>query len=367
MNQIVEMNVSTPEQFIRAIRLSQNVFKNQTVINVMNHGETFSRASELISDIQYGVTSLYKNSAGSFAGAQLSQFSIQMISDPFGRFSKLLINARYFSSSKELNDLICVSAEIAGLLNRKVKNHGDEIEKIYLFDRWVRNNFEYKNTRQIEDHTAIALLKNRSGVCQAIAAIAVLVLSYMGVKVLYVTGEGKGSGGWEPHAWNAVKINGRWMYVDFTFSMNSLRLPSTKSGIEEKFFVKTHRWDKKEYSDRSMDSKWKSICWKKEDGINIDVKADNCRINGVEVRFSSKLLINDGNRILVDLVSIIRLLGGGIELIPRTGTINVCVFSKRIVLKGAFKYFHDGYFDQTVLSHIWKNVCVNDSELRIAI
>ena len=248
-----------------------------------------------------------------------------------------------------------------------MRDHCNEFEKIYLFDKWVRNNFEYKSTSQIEDHTAIDLLKNRSGVCQAIAATAVLALSYMGIKVLYVTGEGKGSQGWEPHAWNAVKINDRWMYVDFTFSMNSLRLPSTKSGIEEKFFVKTHRWDKKEYSDRSMDSKWKSICWKKEDGININVNADNCCINGVEVRFSSKLLINDGNRILVDLVSIIRLLGGGIELISSTGTINVCVFSKRIVLKGAFKYFHDGYFDQTVLSHIWKNVCVNDSELRIVI
>lgn len=114
----------------------------------------------MTSDIQYGVTLLYKNSAGSFAGVQLFQFSIKMISDPLGRFSKLLINARYFSRSKELNNLICVSVEIADSLNRKVKNHSDEFEKIYLFDRWVRNNFEYKNTRQIEDHTAIALLKN---------------------------------------------------------------------------------------------------------------------------------------------------------------------------------------------------------------
>lgn len=67
MNQIIEMNVSTPEQFIRAVRLSQNVFENQTVINVINRGESFARASELISDIQYGVTSLYKNTVGSFA------------------------------------------------------------------------------------------------------------------------------------------------------------------------------------------------------------------------------------------------------------------------------------------------------------
>lgn len=41
MNLIVEMDVSTPEQFIRAIRLPKNVLKKQTVINVMNHRELF--------------------------------------------------------------------------------------------------------------------------------------------------------------------------------------------------------------------------------------------------------------------------------------------------------------------------------------
>ena len=367
MNHIVEMNISTPEQFIRAIRLSQNVFDDQTVINVMNNGESFARISELTSDIQYAITSLYKNTAGSFAGAQLSQFSIQMISDSFGRFSRVTINSKYFSSSKELNDLICVSAEIACLLNKKVRDHRDEFEKIYLFDKWVRNNFEYKSTSRMEDHTAIDLLKNRSGVCQAIAAIAVLVLSYMGVKVLYVTGEGKGSHGWGPHAWNAVKINGRWMHLDFTFSMTSLRLPCTKSGIEAKLFCKTHRWDEIEYSSRSMDSKWTSICWNNKKGLKIDVGGNNCYINGVEVKFSSRLLIRDGNKILVDIASIVRLLGGGMEFIPDTGSINICVCNKRIVLKGAVKHFRDGYFDQTVLAHIWETEWDNESELRITI
>ena len=334
---------------------------------MINRGESFARASELTSDIQYGVTSLYKNTVGSFAGAQLSQFSIQMVSDPFGRFSKLLINARYFSNPKELNDLICVSAEIADLLNKKVRNCSDDLEKIYIFDRWVRKNFEYKSTSQIEDHIAINLLKSRSGVCQAIAAIAVLVLSYMGVKVLYISGEGKGNGEWGPHAWNSAFVNGQWIHMDFTFSMNSLRLPCTKSVIEKKFFVGTHRWDKKEYSSHSMASKWKNICLNRENGVNIIVNTESCRINGVEVKFSSKLLVKDGTRLLVDLISIIRLMGGGIELIPNTGTINVCVCNKRIILKGAMKHFHDGFFDLIVLDHIWENECINDSELRIAI
>lgn len=366
MNRIVEMNVSTPEEFIRAIRLSQNVFNDQTVINVMNHGESFARVSELTSDIQYGITSLYNNTAGSFAGAQLSQVSTHLIADPFGRLSRVYITSRYFSSPKEFNDLVCVAGEIASLLNKRVKNNSDEFEKVYQFDRWVKNNFEYKNTSQIEDHTAIEFLKNRSGVCQAIAAIAVLVLSYMGIKVLYVTGEGKGTGGWGPHAWNVVKVKGRWTHVDFTFSMNSLKMPSTKSRLEERAFVETHRWDTKEYSSRALDSKWNSICWEKEE-LNIDVMADSCRIDGVEVRFSSKLLVEDGNRVLIDLASIIRLLGGGIELIPSTSTINICVCNKRIHLKGALNHFHKGYFDRTVLAHIWKNEFINDAELRIVI
>ena len=62
--------------------------------------------------------------------------------------------------------------------------------------------------------------------------------------------------------------------LDFTFSMNSLGLTRTKFRIEEEFFVKTHRWNTREYSSRLMDSKRKSICWKRDGMITIDVK--NC-------------------------------------------------------------------------------------------
>lgn len=54
-------------------------------------------------------------------------------------------------------------------------------------------------------------------------------------------------------------------------------------------------------------------------------------------------------------------------MIPNTGTVNVCVCNKRIIIKGALKHFHKGFFDQIVLDHIWKNECINESELRIAI
>ena len=185
--------------------------------------------------------------------------------------------------------------------------------------------------------------------------------------MLYVTGEGKGIRGWGPHAWNAVKINGRWIHFDFTFSMNSFDLPCTRTVIEEKRFSKTHRWNETECSCRSMDSKWKSIYSNNIKGLKIEVEDNICRIDGAEVKFSSKLLIRDGNLILVDIASIVRLLGGGMELIPDTGLSNSCVCNKRIELKNALKHFHDGYFDQSVLALIWKTEWISEYELRMTI
>ena len=365
MNEVAEMSVSTPKQFLRAIRLSQNVFTEHSVINVMNPGESFAKTAELIPEIQLGVTSLYNNTTGSFAAAQLSGYSMQLITDPFGRFSKVTVNSGYFSSPKELNDFICVCAEIAELLNRKVRDPNNTLDKIILFDRWVSKNFEYKNTSQVGDHTAIELLKKRSGVCQAIAAIAVLVLSYMGVKVLYVSGEGKGNAGWGPHAWNAVKMNKHWIHVDFTFSMNSLRLPCTKYGIEEKIFRLVHRWDYDEFCEHSMDSKWKNIYG--HSAKHLEVKDNNCRIDDVDVRFREPLVIKDGDNELVDIVGIVRILGGGIEIIPKTGVVNICVCNKRYVIKNALENYHNGYFDRAILSCIWKNNWIDGSWLRITI
>lgn len=365
MNEVTEMSISTPEQFIRAIRLSQNIFVERSVINVMNHEESFARVAELIPDIQLGVTSLYKNTTGSFAAAQLSGYSMQLITGPFGRFSKVTVNSRYFSSPKELNDLVCVCAEIAELLTRKVRDPNNILEKIINFDRWVSKNFEYKNTSRVGDHTAIDLLRNRGGVCQAIAAIAVLVLSYMGVKVLYVSGEGKGNDGWGPHAWNAVKLNGHWVHVDFTFSMNALHLPCTKSVIEKKMFKAVHRWDDNEFCDRSMDYKWKNIYG--HSVKNIEVKDNGCRIGDVDVRFEEPLVIKNGDKELVDIAGLVRLLGGGVEIIPQTGMVNVCVCNKRYVIKNALGNYHNGYFDRSVLSCIWKNDWIDGVGLRITV
>ena len=92
MNEVVEMSVSTPEQFIRALRLCQNIFAGRSVINVFNQRASFAKRVKIVDDIQSGVTSIYKSTTGSFAAAQLSQYShLRLFRTRLGDSLKLLL------------------------------------------------------------------------------------------------------------------------------------------------------------------------------------------------------------------------------------------------------------------------------------
>jgi hypothetical protein len=56
-------------------------------------------------------------------------------------------------------------------------------------------------------------LVNNKAVCQGYAQTMKLLLSSVGIKTLYITGQANGGG----HAWNMVQIGGKWRYLDATF------------------------------------------------------------------------------------------------------------------------------------------------------
>ncbi len=367
MNDVIGINVFTPRQFITALRLSQNLFLKRSVISVLNYGNAFPKRQDLIPDLQYGVKNLFSQSAGSFAGAQLSQYTLGVSSDPFYRNIKITIDAEYFCSSKEYNDLVCICAEIAVLLNRKVRNPNDNSEKIRVFDRWVKKHFVYKDTNSREDYQAIGLLKNRRGVCQAIAAITVLILSYMGIEVLFVSGVGFGEGGWGGHAWNAIKVDNKWVQVDFTFSLDSIILPSTKTRIEERAFTRTHRWDQSEFNELAFESKMKSMNWLYRASSTLEIAGNSLVVDGATVVFTHPLVNRIGSSELIDLSSIVRLLGGGIEVDPNNGTINICACSNRIEIRNAMRHFCNGYFDKSIVDCVWKSEWSSASKLLITL
>ena len=88
-----------------------------------------------------------------------------------------------------------------------------EDEAILNLDNWFRNNFTYVNgVYNIHD-----ALENNGGVCMTYALLAEAICDEMGIECCYSVGDaynGTETGG---HAWNHVKINGTWYWVDFTW------------------------------------------------------------------------------------------------------------------------------------------------------
>jgi len=86
---------------------------------------------------------------------------------------------------------------------------GTEFDKIlYLHDYFVRE-FTYDDTLTIRD--AYTLFTEKTGVCQAYMLGLIAACEAMGIESTPVTSDEM------KHAWNQVKIDGKWYHVDFTW------------------------------------------------------------------------------------------------------------------------------------------------------
>lgn len=353
MEDNIDMLVGTPQQFLRAIRLSQNGFFRDVHIAVSNKNRSFSGERELVKDIHLGVEGMFKRNMGGFANAQQTSYKIKTIADPLGRHARTDITMMYLSSGKEKNDLICVCAEIAGILLGRLNNPNDEIEKVKAVDEWVKKTFDYRQTESPRDHSAVGLLSTRGGVCQAIAALATIILNYMGVAALYISGDGYGSGGWGPHAWNAVKIGGEWIHVDLTFSMGSLRLPSTRTLAEKKLFMYSHRWDRQNINDITLDAEWDSL-YRRKSLVCLETDKDRFNIDGITVISGYPIMKKNQRNLFVDMGLLVRLLGGGVELDSAKNNLNICLNNRRLVIPGVQRYLWDGLFEFEILKSVFE-------------
>jgi hypothetical protein len=64
-----------------------------------------------------------------------------------------------------------------------------------------------------DSFSAYGAFVNNKAVCEGYAQAMKLLLSSVGIKSLYITGEADGGS----HAWNMVEIGGQWSYLDATF------------------------------------------------------------------------------------------------------------------------------------------------------
>lgn len=229
------------------------------------------------------------------------------------------LETNYFDSAKDINDLSCILAEQAKRIRLNCGSNAKAIVDSIM--KWFRENIEYKNNNQLADHSAVGLYKNKTAVCQGIAAYAYQLLSFCGLEARYVSGQGDGSGGWGPHGWNMVKLNGIWHHVDYTFELNSLGFSAIK---KEREFKKDHRWDEVRYNNRRSDelSNVRKIL---NCSVIILLPGEGCiSVNGclIDTTAMHKICVVSNGAVYVSLLDIITIYGGCYNL--KNGSI--CIY-----------------------------------------
>lgn len=98
------------------------------------------------------------------------------------------------------------------------KNNKTDFARVKAVNEYLVLNTTYGGTTE-DRYTAYGLLKNKQAVCQGYATAAYTLLKAMGMDVRYVVGIGYNrSGGSEEHAWNKVKVDGKWYNLDVTWN-----------------------------------------------------------------------------------------------------------------------------------------------------
>ena len=95
----------------------------------------------------------------------------------------------------------------------KVRAINDEICGRVQYDTVNENNDEYKLK-----HTAYAALIDGKAVCQGYTSLFYRMALEAGLDCRIITGQGNNGTGWGAHAWNIVKVDGQYYYIDVTWN-----------------------------------------------------------------------------------------------------------------------------------------------------
>lgn len=118
----------------------------------------------------------------------------------------------YSDTSKEVFDAAFAAVD------QVIKDGMSEEEKVKAIHDYLIYSANYVNNGDYESaenwaYGACGVLIHKEGVCQSYAIAFYMMATAAGLDCQYVTGTAKGGG----HAWNQVKVDGTWYYIDCTW------------------------------------------------------------------------------------------------------------------------------------------------------
>lgn len=138
---------------------------------------------------------------------------------------KISPNTRYnmYSESDIQNQFEAIS-NVSSEVLKEVSKFSNDSEKAYYIYTWITENAEYAYDENGEpselpiDHSMYGNIVNKYSVCEGFAEAFTYLCTACGIENSVVIGDSENTKGeLVPHAWNIVKIDGKYYYIDTTW------------------------------------------------------------------------------------------------------------------------------------------------------
>lgn len=147
------------------------------------------------------------------------------------------------------------------------KANGDK-EKAWCIYRWVTDRLAYNVeaflAKNPGDNSVETVLKTRLCVCEGYSRMFLKLCEKAGLEAVKVTGvarsgskDAKGKPAFESHAWNDVKLDGKWELIDSTFGSGSVDKKAFVKNFEPIFFMAPP--EQMRFSHFPDDAKWQLL------------------------------------------------------------------------------------------------------------
>ena len=120
-----------------------------------------------------------------------------------------------YRTTKEQEEYI--DSELERIVNNLVDRRMSDEEKIKAVNNYLVKIYRYDDT--LKSDNVYTALTTKTTICQGYAMTAYKMFKLMGIDCRIVNGEHDGIS----HAWNLVKINGKWYHLDITNNDNIVR------------------------------------------------------------------------------------------------------------------------------------------------
>ncbi|MCD3245706.1 transglutaminase [Clostridium botulinum C] len=239
--------VNNKEDFYNILRYALYTFKSKITLIINNYNEN-DYSLDIIDDIIHDNPILDYGYKGANGSISLSKEKIIM---------KLNLNYTY---SKERMEYMRKESQNKAnhIIKKIIKTNMNDYEKELAIHDYIVSNSRYDERLFLgnipgESYTDYGVLVKGVGVCESYAKAMYRLLNAAGIETLFVFGEAiNQSGITEAHAWNIVKLNGRYYQLDTTWD-NPI-VPGGKKYITHDYFnltdnemEKDHIWDKSKY------------------------------------------------------------------------------------------------------------------------